>query len=87
MVIQGARSATLRQVDDLREAVRRPPSCHGLVTAGCKRGGAAGDGVGVFALVGPMPKSLCASRKHPLPDWGSRGRRFESCQPDVRSSR
>jgi hypothetical protein len=35
MVIQRARSATLLQIDDLREAVHRPQTCHVFVTVGC----------------------------------------------------
>jgi hypothetical protein len=62
---------------------RRDNRCHTGVTTACEFGDIAGDGLRRFHLVRTVRDSLRDRLIQPLSDWGSSGRRFKSCQPDL----
>jgi hypothetical protein len=57
-------------------------NCHGPVTSPALHAAPAGDAVTRFAQVSGTSESLWDTGKRLESDWGSSGRRFNSCQPD-----
>jgi hypothetical protein len=54
-----------------------------VVTTSCGSGESTGDGSRRLPLVRTGRESLRDNQIRLLPDWGSSGRRFKSCQPDT----
>ena len=59
------------------------PQCHGSVTTHLTQGGTRGYGTGSFSQLDGISETEGHASECLWVDWGSSGRRFKSCQPDV----